>query len=139
MWFNGYSSRFIALWLNFLYLHKMTPTEKPYNQKDIAHNEQRAVLNPKGWSDMDFNSLTPEQVEKAKACKSADELVALAKAEGVELTDEQLDQISGGSVWEETKHSEVTCRSCGKKVTWTGVSDTPVMCPYCGYVFTWKK
>ena len=41
------------------------------------------MLNAKGWFDVDFNSITPEQTEKAKACKSVDELVALAKAEGV--------------------------------------------------------
>ena len=41
------------------------------------------MLNAKGWFDMDFNSLTPEQIERAKACKSVDELVALAKAEDV--------------------------------------------------------
>ena len=46
---------------------------------------------------MDFEDLTPEQQEKAKACKSADELVELAKAEGFELTDEELEAISGGS------------------------------------------
>ena len=45
---------------------------------------------------IDTSSFTPEQLEKAKACKTADELVALAKEEGVELTDEQLDAISGG-------------------------------------------
>ena len=81
---------------------------------------------------MDLNNLTPEQIEKAKACKSADELMALAKAEGVELTDEQLDQISGGSVWDEATYTELKCPSCGKKITWMGVSDRPVMCPYCG-------
>lgn len=48
---------------------------------------------------MEFSDLTPEQQEKAKACKSADELVELAKAEGVELTDEVLDAISGGDHW----------------------------------------
>ena len=46
--------------------------------------------------DMDFKDLTPEQMEKAKACTTVDELVALAKNEGVELTDEQLEAISGG-------------------------------------------
>ena len=44
-----------------------------------------------------FNDLTPEQMEKARACKNASELVELAKAEGVELTDEQLDAIAGGT------------------------------------------
>ena len=49
---------------------------------------------------MDFSDLTPEQQEKARACTSKDELVELAKSEGVELTDEQLEQISGGDFWE---------------------------------------
>ena len=37
-----------------------------------------------------FNELTPEQMEKARACKSPADLVELAKSEGVELTDDQL-------------------------------------------------
>ena len=48
---------------------------------------------------MKFEDLTPEQQEKAKACTSPEELVALAKAEGVELTDEMLEAISGGGEW----------------------------------------
>ena len=48
---------------------------------------------------MDITNLTPEQIEKAKACTSAGELMELAKAEGMELTDEQLDTISGGMEW----------------------------------------
>jgi bacteriocin-like protein len=44
-----------------------------------------------------INDLTPEQMEKARACKNSDELVELAKSEGIELTDDQLDSISGGS------------------------------------------
>jgi len=48
---------------------------------------------------MDLDKLTPELQEKAMACKSADELVALASAEGIELTDEQLEAFSGGTDW----------------------------------------
>ena len=44
-----------------------------------------------------INELTPEQMEKARACKNADELVKLAEAEGIELTEEQLDSIAGGA------------------------------------------
>lgn len=44
-----------------------------------------------------FKDLTPEQMEKARACKDADDLVNLAKSEGIELTDEQLDAIAGGA------------------------------------------
>ena len=43
-----------------------------------------------------LNGLTPEQIEKAKACKSTDELLKLAKEDGVELNEEQLQAISGG-------------------------------------------
>ena len=46
---------------------------------------------------MDFENLTSEQMEKAKACKTIEELIELAKVEGVNLTDEQLRAISGGS------------------------------------------
>ena len=49
---------------------------------------------------MEFNDLTEEQKARVMACKTADELIALAKAEGVELSEEQLDAIAGGdSFW----------------------------------------
>ena len=46
-----------------------------------------------------YENLPAEMKAKAAACKTADELVELAKSEGIELTDEQLDAISGGSDW----------------------------------------
>lgn len=48
---------------------------------------------------MEFTDLTPEQQEKAKSCKSTEDLIALAKSEGIELSDEQLESISGGGKW----------------------------------------
>lgn len=45
---------------------------------------------------MNFEDLTPEQQEKAKACKSVEEVLALAQDEGYELTDSELDAVSGG-------------------------------------------
>ncbi len=45
-----------------------------------------------------WNSLTDEQKEKAKACKTMDELMLLAGKEGIELPDEALDQVSGGLI-----------------------------------------
>jgi hypothetical protein len=44
-----------------------------------------------------FRELTPEQMEKARDCATSAELVELAKAEGIELTDDQLDAIAGGT------------------------------------------
>ena len=53
----------------------------------------------KRGTDMVFDDLTYEQKARAMACKTTDELVALAKAEGVELSEEQLDSIAGGDSW----------------------------------------
>ena len=46
-----------------------------------------------------FDGLSDDLKKKATACKSAEELMALAKTEGIELTDDQLDAISGGFDW----------------------------------------
>ena len=43
-----------------------------------------------------FKGLTPEQIEKAKACENVSDLIQLAKDEDVTLTDEQLDAVNGG-------------------------------------------
>ncbi len=43
-----------------------------------------------------YDSLSDELKEKAKACKTMDELTALADKEGIELPDEVLDAVAGG-------------------------------------------
>lgn len=43
-----------------------------------------------------WDSLTDEQREKAKGCKTLDELIKLAGKEGIELPDEALDRVAGG-------------------------------------------
>ena len=43
-----------------------------------------------------WESLTDEQKEKAKQCKTMDELTAFAGKEGIELSDEVLDAVAGG-------------------------------------------
>jgi len=48
---------------------------------------------------MDYSNISPELREKAKACESVDELIELAKEESIELSDEQLEHITGGSSW----------------------------------------
>ena len=45
---------------------------------------------------MDFDDLTPELREKAKACKTPEEMLALAKEEGFELSETELNALSGG-------------------------------------------
>ena len=46
-----------------------------------------------------FDGLSDDLKEKVTACKTSEELMNLAKSEGIELTDEQMDAISGGSTW----------------------------------------
>ena len=48
---------------------------------------------------MNLQDLTPEQKEKALACKTPDELLALAREEGYDISDEELRSIAGGSGW----------------------------------------
>lgn len=45
---------------------------------------------------MDFNEISPELKERAMACKTPEDLMNLAKEEGIELSDADLEQISGG-------------------------------------------
>lgn len=43
-----------------------------------------------------LKGLTKEQIEKVNACKDGEEILKLAKQEGIELTDEQLEAVNGG-------------------------------------------
>ncbi len=71
-----------------------------------------------------WDSLTEEQKEKAKACKSMDELTTLAGSMGVELPDELLNSVAGG-FWTETG---VPCPYCGREATSAlGRDKTPKM------------
>jgi hypothetical protein len=47
-----------------------------------------------------LNSLSPEMQEKAKACKSAEELAAFFAENGIPLSDEALDAAAGGGLIE---------------------------------------
>ena len=55
--------------------------------------------------------LTEEQIARVKACKNQEEMLALAKEEGIELTDEQLEAVSGGRCTSSTKCPNCGCRS----------------------------
>ena len=45
---------------------------------------------------MNYEDLTDEQKAKVQACKTPEEMLALAREEGYELSDEDLEAVSGG-------------------------------------------
>ena len=55
-----------------------------------------------------LKGLTDEQIKKVEACKNSEEILALAKAEGVQLNEEQLAAVSGGGCSSTRK-----CPMCG--------------------------
>jgi len=55
-----------------------------------------------------LKGLTEEQIAKVKQCKDHEKLLALAKQEGIELSDEQLSAVSGGGCF-----STNGCPNCG--------------------------
>ena len=54
---------------------------------------------------MEFEDLTEEQKAKARACKNPEELLQLAMEEDLDLTDEQLEKVSGGDDWNECNYA----------------------------------
>ena len=44
-----------------------------------------------------LKGLTEEQIARVRACKSNEEILKIAKEEGIELTDEQLRAVNGGA------------------------------------------
>jgi hypothetical protein len=104
-----------------------------------------------------MKNLTPEIISKAKAAKSAEELLALAKANNVELTeeeaktyfaqlnannavsDEELDAVAGGCGDDEENKGttgviKCNCPSCGRPVT-----RQITQCPHCNMYFSHSK
>ena len=81
---------------------------------------------------MTLENLTPEQREKALACKSPEEVLALAKQEGYELSDDELDQVSGG--WGDVTYY-VACPMCdwSGDITQEQYEAGYLICPACGH------
>ena len=64
-----------------------------------------------------LKGLSPEQIEKARACHSEEELLELAKEEGIELTEEQLASVSGGCTVRNDPRDHQNCPQCGSSDT----------------------
>lgn len=65
-----------------------------------------------------LKGLSEEQLEKARACNSSEELLEAAKEEGLELSEEQLEAVSGGCGGTTAPKPAVNpgvlkCSSCG--------------------------
>ena len=84
-----------------------------------------------------FKGLTEEQITKAKARKNQEEMLALAKEEGIELTEEQLEAVGGGA----RATAPVLCPDCDKNNFRCVVSrDSPwCTCLSCGHRWTINK
>lgn len=55
---------------------------------------------------MEYKELTTEQKERARFCKTTEDFVTLAQEEGIDLTDDELEAVSGGwATSEEVKRS----------------------------------
>lgn len=86
-----------------------------------------------------LKGLTEQQIAKVKACKNHEELLALAKEEGIELTDEQLNTISGGGACSVISSigddlNPFDCPKCGAN---RPIKDgNKLTCQKCGYVWT---
>ena len=81
-----------------------------------------------------LKGLSRDQIANAKACKNSEELLDLAKREGVNLTKEQLKAINEGGNCNEVFHSPDCCPDCGSKNVeyyWGG----NLRCKDCGCVF----
>lgn len=65
-----------------------------------------------------LKGLTKEQIEKLNNCHTHEEILAVAKQEGIELNDEQLEYVTGGDCEPEGKYSNpIECPICHRTNT----------------------
>ena len=86
--------------------------------------------------DMIPNDITPELKDKLQNCKTPEEILTLAKEEGYELSDEELEKIAGGDGW---TGYETVCNNCQKRVVWYDSDPIPAFCPHCGCKFNFTN
>ena len=83
-----------------------------------------------------LKGLTKKQIAKLDACKSQEEILAAAKEEGIELTEEQLSAVNGGcgksKEWYEI--DEMQCPECLNRHCMEKVSDDWYRCKYCNKI-----
>ena len=90
---------------------------------------------------MRYEDLTQEQLERARECKTDEERKAFIEEVGTELSDEQLEGVSGGSIFEpecprapKGRHVLVhTGRTRPGKIWGDDWPDYEFRCTVCGY------
>ena len=83
-----------------------------------------------------IKDLAPELQEKARACGSIEELVALAKEADVAVPDEALAAIAGGADVElGCSHKTIKCPRCGSTNVKDWLDTGFLYCLNCGYTF----
>ena len=60
---------------------------------------------------MEYQDLTDEMKKKVQSCETSEEILALAKEEGYELTDDELEAVSGG--WDHCNPEKYGCGMVG--------------------------
>ena len=88
---------------------------------------------------MNLNDLTQEQWDKLRECKTPEDILALAQEEGYELTDDELQQVTGGgdgycvggSIWGDGPQYTAWCPYCGKQYYYMDPEDPVDWCPHC--------
>ena len=87
---------------------------------------------------MSLEGMTSELVERANACETPEEILALAEEEGYELDHEELESIAGGD-WSPAK-ALPQCPACGSYAIYTnplpGTGCASCACHDCGYQWT---
>ena len=83
---------------------------------------------------MKFEDLSPEMRKKVGACQTPEDVLALAKDAGYELTDDELGQIFGGS-WGGPSNNCPRCGSTSYHTIHTGTVDQQRVCNDCGCVW----
>ena len=103
---------------------------------------------------MKLNELTPELLEKAKKCENYEEKMAFISENEIELTDEQMEALSGGGGTpqngEKARDAKYTCSKCKKgTMQKTGKTrpgkifgdlwpDVEMKCNACGFTKFWN-
>ena len=89
-----------------------------------------------------LKGLTDEQIAKVKARKNHEEFLALAKEEGIELTEEQLTAVNGGIC---TSTPSFVCPHCGSSKVRTSHNENSIAewysnkCEECGHTWIVNK